>query len=98
MRQRLRIDNGLRWRLPSPAGTRTQRPRGDLPVSSDPSMLPVGECRVIEREALEQFNIGCEADSYMGSLNQIVTEQRLFGKAAIQESCGRPATSYIALP
>ena len=45
-------------------------------------MLPVGECGVIQGKTLEQFNIGCEGDSDMGSLNQIMTEQRLLGKTA----------------
>ena len=53
-------------------------------------MLPVGESRVIEGQTLQEFYVGCQRNSDMGSLNQIVTEQRLLRETAAKNlmKCG----------
>src|SRR5688572_3575973 len=47
-------------------------------------MLPFREGGVIERKAFEQFNVGCETDTDVRTFNKVMAQQRLFGKAAME--------------
>ena len=40
--------------------------------------------RVIERETLEEFNIGCESNAHVRPFDQVMAEKRLLGKASVQ--------------
>src|SRR5688572_1697079 len=47
-------------------------------------MLPLGECRVIQREVFEQLDVGCQAHTDVGSFDQVMAEKPLFGKAPVE--------------
>ncbi len=49
-------------------------------------MLPAGVARVIRREFIIELDIAGKADSNVRAFDQIMTQQRLFGKPAGQDS------------
>ena len=59
-------------------------PGSNLPIATDPAVLTAGKCRIVGRQCFEQLNIGGEADTDVGTFNQVVTEQR-FGREAFAD-------------
>ena len=47
-------------------------------------MLPVAVARIVVRELLEEFHIRGQCDAYIGSFDEVVTEQPLLRKASAE--------------
>ena len=53
-------------------------------------MLSRRKTCVIDRQLFKQFDIGCQAHARMGSFDQVVTEQRIDGKAVADNGMKGP--------
>ena len=75
---------------PSPAaslGDARQDPIRDLPIATNPTMLPAGVAQVVLRELIIELNITGQAHSNVSAFNQIVAQQPL-----LRKPCGKHAT------
>ena len=53
-------------------------------------MLPGGECQVVLRKLVEQFDVARQADTHVSAFDQIMAQQQLFGESAGEHPAERP--------
>ncbi len=69
---------------PLSVGDGSPQPAHDLPVPSNPPVKPRGKRQVVRRVVVHQVDVGAESRPRVEALEEVVTEERVFGHASVE--------------
>ena len=76
--------DGVRDEVAGLVGHAAEEPLRNLPVATDPAVLPASVGGVVRRVVVDDFDVGDEAGASVGALDQIVRQESVSREAAIQ--------------
>ena len=76
---------GLGTWLPDSSGTRAEEPLRDLPVAADPAVLSASVGGVVRGVVVDDFDVGDKTGAGVRALDEIVREESVSRKAAVQD-------------